>query len=80
MCKRFFVLAGVFGLITLLASAQLSAQEYFDSGSWEFDESLSSATGQPDIEVVAAAGVAPEVTYEAAVIDGEDAIAAHLDW
>ncbi len=78
MCKRFFVLAGVFGLITLLASAQLSAQEYFDSGSWEFDESLSSATGQPDIEVVAAAGVAAEVTYEAAVIDGEDAIAAHL--
>ncbi len=78
MCKRFFVLAGVCGLITLLASAQLTAQEYFDSGTWEFDASLSSTTGQPDIEVVAVAGVDANVTYEAAVIDGEDATVAHL--
>jgi len=51
---------------------------FADAGYWEFDNSLAASTGQPDLDAVAYEGVAPGVAYEAAVINGEDAIVGHL--
>ena len=51
---------------------------FADAGYWEFDNSLAASTGQPDLDAVAYEGVEPGVAYEAAVINGEDAIVGHL--
>jgi len=52
---------------------------FYEAGYWEFDNDLSSSTGQSDLHEVAIAGVDRGVSYEAAVINGADATVARVN-